>query len=236
MKYLILIIIAINYCTSKAEPLVIDVSTNDLIVFKSNGVTIGKLVMKQTAGDNKVLQFVTKTNVPIMQLGSDRDASDVQISPSPIDKPRFHFQVTGNGSGGHGDMRIDGTMTIGTDRALCSDITNDSTCLPVDPRGAIRISRERPVNESMAQVIISRRNNSNNLIEESLRIGTNADGFPFLGINSTGDQSNLYFRKGPDWLMMALCGDNGKCGRLTKDNSKALKYENEVGYVTQLAQ
>lgn len=197
----------------------------DLIVFKVNNVRVGALSVRQTTQGNFQLVIEGK-NTPAIAIGGDRAAADVQITPEPSYRPRFHVDIgripSGVGEGTYGDVRVAGTFTVGREQALCSDPSNPTTCFPVDPRGAVIIARDRPTNENMGQLRFVRRNASNGAIQEYRRDGVTASGLPFINFGGS-DTPRYVFQGGSNWTKIHMQDSLGT-RQISGDNDGSLKY------------
>lgn len=193
------------------------------------GPVVQKICIHETVNGFKQIQKLTPYDQVIEADGSERDGGDKQFGPYPKDRSEVGFEVHGNGSGSFGDFWADGTIIGATDAALCENVFDRSTCLHPDPRGSLMLSRAIFPNQTMGLIRLFSKNYSNGHIEENFRIGVNADHFPGFGINPTGDQLNIVFRKGSDYLKVYLGGDNEHYGTFIKDSGFDLKYQSWLG-------
>ncbi len=175
-------------------PITVDLANpGSAILFKLRGQLVSGLNIFATREGRPQLQIMAADQRPAITIGGDRAPADVQFSPIPVDRPRFHIDM-GAGDGTYGDVRVDGTLTVGREAALCENPADRTTCVPVDPRGAIVIARGRPTNENMANLRVFRRNAVNGKVEEVWRQGTTADGLPFLNSQAGNDYPSYIFR------------------------------------------
>lgn len=139
------------------------------------------------------------------------------MGPVPVDTPLQHVTIDG-GSGTYGDVRIDGTLLLGIKAATDG--------VPRDSRGAINLCRT--LNGALIRGFLNG--------VERWRFGTVNGEWPFLKTGSNlNDQPGLRFREFPSGYKIEMCGEDGTCGEISKDNSGALKYQSPAGNVTTLA-
>lgn len=232
MKFITInaLILATPICVAQTQTINLS-GPGDLLVFKVNNVRVGALSVRQTSQGNYQL-IVEGKNIPAIAIGGDRAPSDVQITPEPSQKPRFHVDIgripSGTGEGTYGDVRVAGTFTVGREQALCSDPNNATTCFPVDPRGAIIVARDRPTNENMGQFRFVRRNASNGAIEEYRRDGVTASGLPFINFGGN-DTPRYILQGGTNWTKIYMQDSLGT-RQISGDNDGSLKYVPPDGF------